>query len=110
MNVSSDFSWLAAMGTLQVATNCFFTALNWTTGKLTVVCARLVSVLDDGNCVDQFLLSTAARDKSRQPNLQTADVHQQRVVAQMATLGSAGQANEVLVVARYAHTQHGLLL
>jgi hypothetical protein len=31
------------MGTLQVATNCFFTALNWITGKLTVVCARLVS-------------------------------------------------------------------
>ena len=32
------------MGTLQVATNCFFTALNWTTGKLTVVDSRLVSM------------------------------------------------------------------
>ena len=34
------------MGTLQVATNCFFTALNWTTGKLTVVDSRLVSSVD----------------------------------------------------------------
>jgi hypothetical protein len=52
---------MASKGTLRVATNCFFTALNWTTGKLTVVGARLVSVLDGGNCVDQFSRSTAAR-------------------------------------------------
>ena len=44
------------MGTLQVATNCFFTALNWTTGKLTVVDSRLVSepeldaLVSTGNC------------------------------------------------------------
>ena len=37
------------MGTLQVATNCFFTALNWTTGKLTVVDSRLVSLCSGRN-------------------------------------------------------------
>ena len=37
------------------------------------------------------------------------DVHQQCVVAWMATLGSAGQANEVLVVPGYAHLQHPAL-
>lgn len=34
---------MSAMGTLQVATYCFITALNWSSGKLTVVCAWLAS-------------------------------------------------------------------
>ena len=35
--------WLTGLGTLRVATNCFITALNWSTGKQTVVDTRLVS-------------------------------------------------------------------
>ncbi len=37
------------------------------------------------------------------------DVHQQHVVAQMATLRSAGQTNEVRVVPSDAHSQHSAL-
>ena len=34
---------MSAQGTLRVATNCFFTALNWITGKLPVVTGSYVS-------------------------------------------------------------------
>lgn len=34
------------------------------------------------------------------------DVHQQCVIAQMSTLGRAGQSNKVFVVSRHAHAQH----
>ena len=37
------------------------------------------------------------------------DVHQQRIVAEVAPLGIAGTANEVLVVPGHAHLQHPAL-
>jgi hypothetical protein len=37
-------SWASALGTLQVATNCFFMALSWGTGKPTVAKTRYVSI------------------------------------------------------------------
>ncbi len=37
------------------------------------------------------------------------DVHQQGVIAQMATLGRAGQENKVFVASRHAHAQHTAL-
>jgi hypothetical protein len=42
------------VGTLRVATNCFFKALNWSTGKLPVVTGSYVSV----SAGDAHLLGT----------------------------------------------------
>jgi hypothetical protein len=57
---------MSAVGTLQVATNCFFTALNWTAGKLTVVCARLVSKpeLDSWHLCVGYLINTGRTGNS----------------------------------------------
>ena len=39
-------SWSSALGTLRAATNCFFTALNWSAGKPTVAVTCNVSKVE----------------------------------------------------------------
>ena len=57
----------------------------------------------------QFLSGARPAIAASRLGMDGLDVHQQYVVAWMAALGSAGQANEVLVVPGSAHLQHPAL-